>query len=155
MDEKEYTFPELISKAENYCAWAERCQFDVARKLKQWGADHDQSDRIIVHLIENNFLNELRYAKAFTNDSYRLKQWGKIKIAQKLKSKFISEYSIKKSLSAIDEDQYKDNAQQIAVSKWALTKGNQWEKRTKVARHLNSKGYEFELIQYILVKLMD
>lgn len=102
---------------------------------------------LISDLITNNFLNEERFAEAFVSGKFRIKKWGKIKIKQHLKQKRISDYSINKGLSQIDEKDYLQTMKDLIDSKCRLTKfKNDWDKRAKLKRFLYGKGYETDLI---------
>ena len=74
-------------------------------KLIELGVYGDALESVIADLISDNFLNEERFAKVYAGGKFRIKHWGRIKIVQELKSKKISEYSIKKALaSEINEE---------------------------------------------------
>lgn len=136
-----------LEKAARYCAYQERCQFDMERKLKEWNVDQELWDEIIVTLIEQNFINEERFAQAFTNGKINIKRWGKIKIKNELKARYISDYSINKALENIDKEKYILNLQELIQRKEAIILAkNHYEKRLKLMHYLYSKGYETDLI---------
>ena len=95
MDSK-ISYLEAKSKVEALCAYQEKCQFDIDKKLFDWGFNQEERDQLISHLISYNFINEERFASAFTSGKFKIKKWGRIKIKSHLKAKNISEYSIKK-----------------------------------------------------------
>jgi regulatory protein len=74
-----------LTKAEHFCAYQERSQQEVRDKLYEWGLWPDAVEQSISRLIEGNFLNEDRFAKAYTKGKFNQKAWGKIKIKQGLK----------------------------------------------------------------------
>ncbi|MBK8451074.1 MAG: hypothetical protein IPL42_14065 [Saprospiraceae bacterium] len=55
----------IIEKLQHYCAYQDRCQFEVEQKLKQLGADQEYADQIFMDLIRDDYLNEERFAKAY------------------------------------------------------------------------------------------
>src|ERR1700744_5801427 len=95
-----------LVKAEHYCAYQERSQQEVRNKLYEWGLWTNAVENIISQLIGGNFLNEDRFAKAYTKGKFNQKSWGKIKIKQGLKLKQVPDVLIKKALAAIDPDYY-------------------------------------------------
>lgn len=142
-----YQLLEAKAKIEWYCAYQERCDFEVRKKLHDWHMPHDHIDILISDLIVNNFLNEERFACAFVSGKFRIKKWGRIKIKQHLKQRRISDYSINKGMEEIDEDEYLETLQSLIESKSRLTKfKNKWDRRAKLTRYLASKGYESYLI---------
>jgi regulatory protein len=87
-----YSFLEAKSKLEALCAYQERCSFDLNKKMIQWEIDTEDRNRLLAHLIENNFLNEERFAEAFVSGKVNIKRWGRNKIKKHLKSQFVSDY---------------------------------------------------------------
>ncbi|MFT4602018.1 MAG: regulatory protein [Arenicella sp.] len=107
----------------------------------------DHVDILISDLIVNKFLNEERFACAFVSGKFRIKKWGRIKIKQHLKQKRISDYSINKGIEEINEEEYLQTLQDLIESKSRLSKfKDKWDRRAKLTRYLNSKGYESYLI---------
>lgn len=150
------SYLEAKSKVEALCAYQEKCQFDIDKKLFDWGFNQEERDQLISHLISYNFINEERFASAFTSGKFKIKKWGRIKIKSHLKAKNISEYSIKKGLSEIDSSDYWDTVIYLAnkkVNEILNKQDNIWEKKGKVYRYLASKGFESELINEVISEL--
>lgn len=151
-----YTLLEAKQKIEAYCAYQERCDAEVRKKLTGWYLYPEDIDVLISDLIQNNFLNEERFACAFVSGKFRIKKWGKIKIKQHLKQKRISDYSIRKGMEEIDGDEYLITLNQLAESKNnQITAKDNWDRRAKLQRYLNSKGYESELIRTVVDDLFN
>lgn len=146
-NEKSYTVDEAIKLLENYCAYQERCHKEVEQKLYDINMIPEAKEKIILHLLQHNFLNEERFAKAFVRGKFSIKKWGKIKIINELKFRNISAYNIKSSLKEIDQEAYTITLQKIAEKKLALIQeSNLFKKRNKLATFLISKGFESELV---------
>lgn len=146
--ECKYSFLEAKAKLEALCAYQERCHYELQQKLYSWGFDREDSDRLISDLIQNNFLNEERFAKAFVSGKFRIKKWGRIKIKAELKQRQVSAYSIQKGLIEIIPEEYWNTLLHLTEKKLKdLTKSkDSWEKKVKLNRFLQSKGYESDLI---------
>ncbi len=150
---KKYTKTQAKLKAESYCAYQERSQFEVKQKLFEWGLYANEVDEVISNLIADNFLNEERFANAYTIGKLRQKYWGKIKIKQGLKLKKVSEPLIKKALNKIDYDEYEAILNKLIDKKTPLIKEKQALKRQyKLRQYLLSKGFESDLIFNALKK---
>lgn len=150
--ECKYSFLEAKTKIEAYCAYQERCSSEIEKKLYDWGIDREDQGRLLSDLISNNFLNEERFALAFVSGKVNIKRWGRIKIRQHLKQKRISDYSTKKGLESISEEDYYKNATDLAEKKLnslSREKGG-YAKKVKVYRFLSSKGYETDVIREIV-----
>lgn len=150
-----YSFLEAKAKIEAYCAYQERCHYEVGTKLFAWGITGEQQDQLIADLISNRFLDEERFAEAFVSGKFRIKRWGRIKIRQHLKQKHVSEYSIKKGLAAIDLEEYYATIQYLIERKSEDLKSEKdpWQKKAKIIRFLASKGFEQELIYEALAEV--
>jgi regulatory protein len=146
-NKKTYTPHQAKLKAENYCAYQERAQQEVRDKLYEWGLHYDDVEQITSQLITDNFLNEERFAIAYAQGKLRMKGWGKIKIKYHLKGKKVSEPVIKIALRRIDLDEYLTKLDAI-ISKYTHKPMAQLtaSEKNKLIRHLQSKGFENELI---------
>lgn len=150
--ECKYSFLEAKTKLEALCAYQERCSFELEQKLISWGIHIEDRNRLLAELITTNFLNEERFASAFTSGKVNIKKWGRIKIRTQLKQKHISDYSIKKAFSEIDEDLYLNNLKHLAERKLEMLpqEKNAYNRKMKVYRFLSSKGYETDLIREVV-----
>jgi len=136
---------------ENFCAYQERCHKEVAQKLYDLHMIPEAREKITLHLLQHNFLNEERFSKAFARGKFSIKNWGRIRIVNELKFRNISPYNIKTALKEIDEDDYLKTLQKIAEKKAAVIKEpNAFKKRSKLLTYLSSKGYESELIYEVV-----
>lgn len=140
-----------MAKAEHYCAYQERSQQEVRNKLYDWGLWPDAIENIISRLIEENFLNEERFAQAYTKGKFNQKGWGKIKIKQGLKFKNVSPVLIKKALLQIDAGEYIDKLTHILGKKAAtLTEKDAYKRKYKLQQYALSRGFETDLTAEVL-----
>ncbi|RZN84676.1 MAG: RecX family transcriptional regulator [Winogradskyella sp.] len=145
--QKTYSLDEAQKILENYCAYQERCHKDVTDKLRNMRMIPEVIDTIVVHLIQNNYLNEERFAKAFARGKFRIKKWGKNKIVRELKYRQISDYAIKSALTEIDLDDYYKTLQELTEKRITQVKEkNIYKKKKKVADYLLYRGWESNLI---------
>ena len=154
----EQSIPKIFSrqqakvKAESYCAYQERSQFEIRNKLYEWGLHQKDVEEIISELIELNFLNEERFAIAYSLGKFRIKGWGKNKIRQGLKLKRIPDKLIIKSLKEINEDDYMLMLTKILKKKLnTISEKDPFKKRYLLSRFASSKGYESDLIADLLI----
>lgn len=151
MQKKYLTKEQALEKLKQYCGYQERSHSEVQQKLWDLGVYRSEHDGIISALIEDNYLNEERFAKMFVGGKFRIKDWGRKKIYYALKEKKVSEYVIKIAMKEIDEEAYKKTLQELAEKKYALLKGEQYMvRKKKTMDYLLQKGYEHSLITAIV-----
>ncbi|NUO00752.1 MAG: RecX family transcriptional regulator [Saprospiraceae bacterium] len=138
---------EALQKLQRFCAYQDRCHSEVRSKLLELGVYGDDLGEIMVLLIEEDFLNEERFARSYARGKFRIKQWGRVRIRQELKRRQLSEYCIKAAFSEIDETEYWDTLCKLLAKQQNLLKGgDERTRRDKLFRHALQKGYEAELI---------
>jgi len=143
-------------KIASYCAYQERCQQEVRTKLYSYELYRDEVEELLSWLIQENYINEERFAITFAGGKFRIKKWGKFKIAQALKQKDISEYCLKKAMQEIDMEDYLVTIKELATKKrneYALRISNEYQLRDKTAKHIISKGFEPALVWQIIKEL--
>lgn len=152
--QKSYTVKEATLKLMQYCAYRDRSHREVEEKLREMRMIPAACEQIIVQLMQENFLNEERFARSFVRGKFRIKKWGRIKIKQELKFREISAPLIKIALTEIDETEYFNTLTELAQKKNALLKEKDpFKKRKKLANYLLQKGYESALIFEVLDNL--
>lgn len=153
MYKKQLTKEQALQKLKHYCAYQERCHSEVKDKLYQLGVWKKDHDEIIAALIEENYLNEERFAVAFAGGKFRIKQWGRVRIKYELKQKQVSEYSIKKAMKQIDEEEYLSVLNKLAKEKYAALKNEQYLiRKKKTMDYLAAKGFEADLVRKVVEK---
>ena len=137
----------IIRKLERYCAYQERCVKEVMTKLKTLQLTQSQREMIIHHLIEEDFIDESRFAKIFTSGKFHIKKWGKQRIVRELKSRNINDKLIQTAINDIPEDEYLRVFQQVSDKKINELKQNDTDQiKRKLYNYLVYRGWEFELI---------
>lgn len=138
---------EILSKLERYCAYTERCEADVLKKLKEWKVPQELYESSIGYLKDHRFLHDERFGHLYTNGKFKLKGWGKQKIKVHLLSKNIDENIIESSLEEIDENSYLQQLDKIlSTKKKTLKSSDVFELKGKLYRYALQKGYESSLI---------
>ena len=134
-------------KASYYCSLSEHCIKKVREKLVQWETPKEFIDTIIEKLLEQDYINEERFARAFVKDKFRFNHWGRIKIQTHLRALEISSENIAKAMEEINEQEYVEILDEIVEKKRkTIKKGTDYEIRAKLLRHALSRGFEYDLI---------
>lgn len=141
------TKEQALQKLKQFCGYQERCHSDVREKLFQLSVRRSDHDEIIATLIEEDYLNEERFAIAFARGKFRMNQWGRVKIKVELKNKKISDYCISKALKEINEKEYVQLLKKLAEKKYVSLKNEQYLiRKKKTMDYLLQKGFEWELV---------
>lgn len=107
-----------MNRAASLCARSEQAPADIREKLVKWGLSHSAANQVLAQLIEQGYIDERRFARAFVNDRFRFNGWGRIKIAHQLRLKGIPNEIIDEAMTAIDEEQYRERLMELLRAKW-------------------------------------
>ena len=150
---KVYTVKEATERIQSYCAMQDRCQWEVERKMKEWGVSEIIVENILTDLILDKFVDEQRFSESFCRGKFRIKKWGKVKIENELKIKNISKKCINKGLLQIEKKEYMKVLKDLYLKKRdSLKDTNQFIRKGKIAKHLQQKGFERKLIWELINK---
>ncbi len=138
-----------------YCAYRDRSQKEVEDKLLEMRMIPEAREQIIIKLMQENFLNEERFARSFVRGKFRIKKWGRYKIIRELKLREISSPVIKLALTEINEKDYRSSIYALAEKKLQLLKEpNPLKRKKKLSDHLLQKGYEAGLVFEVTAELI-
>lgn len=137
----------ILNKIQHYCAYQERCVYEVKLKLLEYNLTQNKINDIIELLKNDNFINEERFALAYVQGKFRIKKWGKNKIIAGLKQKKISDTIIQNVIKNIDNDKYIKTLKQL-INNRIKDKKDLHDKifLNKTINYLRTKGYEYHLI---------
>ena len=132
----------LLERAQQYCALAEQCESGVRQKLISWGASSDEVDIVVSKLRADDYLNDVRYARAFCEGKFLGQRWGRQKVLYHLRAKHLSKEAIDEGMSVIDETVYFDIMQEEWTKKLHSLGGEMTpDVRRKLFSFLTSRGY--------------
>jgi regulatory protein len=148
LQKQNLTPSQALEKAKQYCGYQERCHSEVKTKLYSFSLTTPEVDECISQLIQENYLNEERFAIAFAGGKFRIKDWGKVKIKYELKQKQISDYCIQKGLAEINEEDYLKTFEKVYEESLAALKKekNIFTKKKKLSDYIRNRGFELDLI---------
>ena len=147
MQKKYLTKEQALQKLRQYCAYQERSHSEVVQKLWELGVRKAEHDEIVSSLIEEDYLNEERFAIQFAGGKFRMKDWGRKRIYYALKEKKVSEYNIRKALKEITDEAYEKTLEELVEKKYASLKDEQYlVRKKKTMDYMIQKGYEPDLV---------
>lgn len=143
------TTSEALHKLRRYCAYQERSPFEVYRKLGVLGLPKDRHEEVMASLMEENFLDEYRFAEAYCQGKLNQKYWAPYRIGIGLREHRIPKVTIDKILNQIPEDRVEENALYLA-DRWFSSKTKE-----QLAAAMQRRGYSFELINRMYQRVED
>jgi regulatory protein len=145
--------PIIYDKLLRFCSYQERAISEVKTKMQKLGVIESLYDDYLKELQEDNYQNELRYAEAFASGKMRLKAWGARKVEMHLKQKGVDSSIIRTVLEGSQDDAYMERLKELVEQKLERVKGkDDYERKSKVFRFLQQKGYESDLIHKVLFR---
>ena len=140
---KPLSVQQATNRASALCARSEQAPADIREKLLQWGLSATDAAQVCSQLVQDGFISEQRYARAFVNDRFAFNGWGRIKIAHQLRLKGIPAGVSDDAMLAIDDERYRQRLLDLLRSKWRTVKGREpraaW---AAMMRFAVSRGFE-------------
>jgi regulatory protein len=148
---KQLTYEQALQRMAGYCSSAERCIYDLRRKMETWEIPVIEQDKIVRRLQQEKFVDESRYCRAFVNDKTRYNHWGIQKIRYELKKKQLPEDLIREALENIDTDESREQLRLLLQNKRKTVRGkNEYEIKQKLMRFAAGRGFSLEDIEKAL-----
>ena len=148
---KEKTEEEAFLQLAALCANAEHCQYEMLEKMKRWELSDEAQARVMARLIEERYVDDRRYARAFVKDKIRYNKWGHRKVQQGLWMKRIDKEIQDEVLDEIDEKEYLDVLKPLLKQKRKSIKANSdYELNQKLVRFAYGRGFTFDIIRQCL-----
>lgn len=144
---KPLTPDQVLDKMAKYCAYQERYVKEVRDKLKTFDIGEEDKTKILDYLLDNRFVNDERFAKAFVRGKVNQSGWGVNKIRFHLIQKGIDKDIIDEALGQTDEEVYRQRLIEILKTKAKTVKADSdYEKKRKLAAYAMQKGFEGSLV---------
>jgi regulatory protein len=151
---KPLTYEQALSRAASLCSGSEHCSSEIRKKLLLWGLTPTQAEEIILYLINEKYIDNIRFCRAYCLDKFRYNHWGRIKIGQMLRMLEMKNEDINEGLESINEEDYKEDLLHILTQKnRQLKDSDPYIRKGKLIRHALSKGFESYLITEVLPQL--
>ena len=136
----------ILEKIQSYCHYQERCIKEVRNKLFFLKASNNTADKILQSLIDNDYLNEDRYAKMFIQGKLRIKKWGRIKLKYELRLKGLDINIIDDNINKIKEEEYIQYFNEFSINNIKFLKGTKDQKKRAFINYFTYRGWENSLI---------
>jgi len=136
----------ILEKMRSYCMYQERCIQEVKKKLTRLQVVPKTKSKIINHLIDDDYLNEVRFTKSFIQGKLRIKKWGRIKLNYELKIRGVKKIIIDEEINKISKEDYYDYFNEFSNNKIKTLKGSKEQKKRSFINYFTYRGWENNLI---------
>lgn len=133
------------------CARGEHCSGEMIEKMRKWDVPEEAQARIMEYLINNKFVDDMRFAQAFIADKITYNKWGRRKIDQALWAKGVDEKIRREALDEVSDEQYLEVLKPLIASKKRSIKAeSEYEMNGKLIRFAMGRGFDMDIIQKCL-----
>ncbi len=130
------------------CAQGEHCSYEMEEKMRKWGISEEAQARIMAHLINERYIDDERYCRAYIRDKIHYSKWGRRKIEQGLYLKRIDRSLSSAALDEVDDEEYLQVLRPMLKAKWRTIKaGSDYERSGKLIKYAQSRGFTFDIIR--------
>jgi regulatory protein len=149
-------YKKTLDRAAKLCSTSEKSSQDMRTKMISWGLDEQEADKALAYLVEQEFIDDARFARYFVKDKLKFNKWGRIKIGYALRQKRLPDAVIEEALGEIDEARYTEILDQLIAQK-IRSAGDPAvpANKAKVLRFAAQKGFSAEEIYRSLDRLKD
>ena len=133
----------------------EYCSSDIRRKaLKALEGDAEAAERVLASLVENRFVDDLRYASAFAREKASLSAWGKVKIRYALAGKGIPRETVEAALGEIEQEKASARLDRLVREKYRTLREDP-SCRLKLLKFVLGRGYSYDEADAAVKQIMQ
>lgn len=155
MGEKKMDPQKVADRMRGLCSRREYCRQDIMKKvLAALDGDADEAGRVMDRLVEEKYIDDLRYASAYARDKSSIAGWGSTKIRYMLASKGIDRETIAAALQEVDEGKASDRLEKLLAGKVRSLKDDP-QRRMKLLRFALGRGYQYDEAAEVIVRLLN
>ncbi len=145
---KQITEQEAYLRLAALCAQGEHCQYEMTEKMRRWELDDAAQSRILERLVQERYIDDERFTRAFINYKVVFNKWGRRKIEQALWQKHIDEDIRQRCLDDVADEEYLAILRPLLKQKRRSMKTqNDYELNQKLIRFALGRGFTYDLIR--------
>ncbi len=141
------TYEQALQRLSALCSRGEHSSAEVRRRALAWQLSEADAERLVDYLLDERYVDDARYCRAFVLDKLRYNHWGRMKIYQMLRMQGLDEADIRQGMEAIDEEEYRKILTHVVQSKArTLADEDPRQRQAKILRHAASRGFELDAL---------
>ena len=154
-ERKTKTAEQALNALMRLCSKAEKSSGDALRLMYTWGVPMAERRGVLQKLIELRFIDDARYAEAYTREKSAIAGWGARKIAQHLYQKGIAKEIVERTLATLQGDDQRAMLEKRLQRKLPSVKAaNDYELRGKLLRYALGLGYDYDMVILVIDKVV-
>lgn len=155
-ERKTKTAEQALNALMRLCSKAEKSSGDALRLMYTWGVPMAERQDVLQKLIELRFIDDARYAEAYTREKSAIAGWGARKIAQYLYQKGIAKEIVERTLATLQGDDQRAMLEKRLQRKLPSVKAaNDYELRGKLLRYALGLGYDYDMVTSVIDKVVS
>lgn len=115
--------------------------------------DVAKAEEVVAKLVEERYVDDLRYATAFARDKASIAGWGEAKIRYMLSSKGIDRELIAQALDEVDDKRAETRLEKLIENKVRSLKDDP-QRRLKLLRFGLGRGYSYDQVTEMIDKML-
>ena len=154
-ERKTKTAQQALQSLMRLCARSEKSTGDALRLMRTWGVPEAEQRAVLDKLLADRYIDNRRYAEAYTREKSRLAGWGERKIAMQLRMKSVERETISAVLAEVlQDDSMAERLQEKLEKKLRTVKAaNDYELRGKLLRYALGLGYDYDMAAEVIEEL--
>ena len=146
-ERKTKTAQQALQSLMRLCARSEKSTGDAQRLMRTWGVPEAEQRGVLDKLIADRYIDNRRYAEAYTREKSQLAGWGERKIAMQLRLKGVERETISAVLAELMEDDSRVERLHDKLQRKLRTvkAANDYELRGKLLRYALGLGYDYDM----------
>ena len=154
-ERKTKTAQQALQSLMRLAARSEKSTGDALRLMRTWGVPEAEQRGVLDKLIADRYIDNRRYAEAYTREKSQLAGWGERKIAMQLRLKGVERETISTVLAELmADDSMAERLRDKLEKKLRTVKAaNDYELRGKLLRYALGLGYEYDMAAEVIEEL--
>ena len=144
----------ILDNLRRQCSRREYCTSDVLKKAeKALEGDKEKAMQVVATLVEEKYVDDLRYTSAYAREKSSISGWGAVKIRYMLSAKGISRDIISQALEEVDVQRADNRLVKLLENKYRTLKDDP-QCKLKLLRFALGRGYSYDEVKEHIDALM-
>ena len=144
----------ILDNLRRQCSRREYCTSDVLKKAeKALEGDKEKAMQVVATLVEEKFVDDLRYASAYAREKSAISGWGEVMIRSMLSAKGSARDVIAQALAEVDPNRADSRLIKLLENKYRTLREDP-QCKLKLLRFALGRGYSYDEVSGHIDALM-